>query len=572
MTWLLVDRQGLSKHERRKAVAGIFAALIIFALIFSVGLGYYLFENQNSLLTSQAALGKQEAALQANQESLSLAVHNNTSGSHISLWVEAYNSGSVPATITAVFVTNKSNGNLLSLSSTSSKSPYLVGKPDLTVSLPLTINVGVNTSSMSGCAAGKGCNIWINSTAFSYTKPAIVSVKVLTSRGNVFSATYPPQPSNSTTTITNTITVPGTVTNIITNTRTATITNGTTVTLATTGNLGSGLGTGTNSLLLAMKACAGPGISGNSSAPFTTKCVPISFISTGREVILEANVTNLASIPLNVSVQFQWIETNGASVSRYSGSSCSASNQTPTELVTAGKYTFTCEFVASPGPYGGTVTFIGFAVATAPSLSITSAEATSNPIELGNPSSGLTGPWLQNYLYFDYASSQNNKWSPADVISSKANSKVIFQVKMTNTANDSLYILQYSYLQIARESQEMDIYIIKPVTTYTSSPTAYSCLPSASGPTGTNCIKVTQGDPVTLDFAACVPGAASFLWANTGGGDNGASPCTGGSVNTGGFSPPEGVVVFIVIVYSYEINGVWQTFSQSLPLQGMYIS
>ena len=111
--------------------------------------------------------------------------------------------------------------------------------------------------------------------------------KAITSRGNVFSATYPPQPSNSTTTITNTITVPGTVTNIITNTRTATITNGTTVTLATTGNLGSGLGTGTNSLLLAMKACAGPGISGNSSAPFTTKCVPISFISTGREVILE---------------------------------------------------------------------------------------------------------------------------------------------------------------------------------------------------------------------------------------------------------------------------------------------
>ncbi len=572
-----VDRQELPKYERRKAIAGIFAAILIFGLIFTAGLGYYIFESQTSLSASQAAVGEQAVALQAGQERLSLAIYRVSSGSHSNwLFVEAYNAGGVSVTITAVYITNSSSGRLLSIS-TASKSAYLVGQPDLNVSLPLTLNVGVNTTAMSGCAAGIGCSIGVNTTAFSYTHGTAIFVNVLTSRGNVFSIGYQYPPKSGSSTITSTSTFASYTT--ITSASTSIVTTASTTTLVTSSTLGVGFGIGTNSLVVTMEACPG-------TSSFGTTCVVAPTVYQGGEVILKVNVTNFASVAMLTYLNFQSVGTNGASVSNHAPNSCSggttSTQNIPANTGTPATATFTCTFSANTGPTGGAVTFIGYAVGryTGPvgPVQITSAEATSNPLSLGNPTSGLTGPWVVNYFSFNYASSQHNAWAPADIVSSSANSKVIFQVQVTNTANASLTVLQYSYFQMLRTQQEMDYYLIQPVTTYTASIQAYNCIDNAGVPSGSNCNPVQTncsvlgngcvpiGSTTTLSFAACTPDSASFMWANTGGGN---SACSG---NTAGFNPPEGVVGFIVIVYGFYNAGKWNILSQTLPFQGLYVS
>jgi hypothetical protein len=110
--------------------------------------------------------------------------------------VEAYNTGGVPVTINSVLVTNSTGG--FSSLSTTSKSPALVGQPDLNVSLPLTLEVGQGTATMSDCGAGSGCSIGINTTAFKYTG-GTVFVNVLTATGNDFVAQYTVKSSGTTT-------------------------------------------------------------------------------------------------------------------------------------------------------------------------------------------------------------------------------------------------------------------------------------------------------------------------------------------------------------------------------------
>ena len=572
-----VTNDAILNPERRRAVAGVFVAILVFGLIFTAGVGYYLSVSQNSLLASQAAIKQQAAALQASQEHLNLAVYRVSGGSHDNwVFVEAYNAAGVSVTMTAVYVTNSGTGGLLSLSTTSSKSPYLVGKPDLNVSLPLTLNVGVNTTAMSGCTTGKGCSIGINTTAFSYTHGTAIFVNVLTSRGNVFSIGYQYPPKSGSSTITSTKTFASSTT--ITYASTVTATTASTTTLVTSSTLGVGFGVGTNSLVVTMKACPG-------TSSFGTACVVAPTVYQGGEVILKVNVTNFASVAMLTYVDFQSVGTNGASVSNHAPDSCSGgtapTQNIPANTGTPATVTFTCTFSANTGPTGGTVTFIGYAVGTYTGpvgpVQITSAEATSNPLPLGNPTSSLTGPWVVNYFSFNYASSQHNAWAPADVISSSANSKVIFQVQVTNTANASLTVLQYSYLQMLRTQQEMDYYLIQPVTTYTTSIQAYNCMDSAGVPSGSSCTPVQTncsvlgngcvpvGYTMTLSFAACAPASASFMWGNTGGGP-------GCSSNTAGFNPPEGVVGFIVVVYGFYNAGKWNILSQTLPFQGLYVS
>ena len=166
---------------RRKAIS---SAIMIALVILSVSAGALSFYAATSIMGPHS--NSNQTAL---NERLSLAVFRVAGGSHNDwLWVEAYNTGGVPVTINAVLVTN-STGGFASLSTTSSKSPALVGQPDLNVSLPLTLGVGQNTATMSECGAGSGCSIGINTTAFKYAVGTL-SVNVLTARGNDFVAQY----------------------------------------------------------------------------------------------------------------------------------------------------------------------------------------------------------------------------------------------------------------------------------------------------------------------------------------------------------------------------------------------
>jgi hypothetical protein len=557
-------------------VAGLLAGLLIFGMIFGAGLSFLLYESQLSLASDQAQANNQGAAASANQEALNLAVYQHPSGGKYSSWlyVEAYNAGGASSIVTAVFVTDTS-GKLLSYSKAVPGSQYLVGKPDLNVTLPLALFSGENTTSVGGCWSGLGCNIGINASSFSFTGSTVL-VNLLTKSGNVFSATFPKTSSLSTST-----NIVGTSTTTLTSATTTSTTSTRYTTLTTSSVLGVGFGIGTNSLLVTMKACAG-------TSPFTANCGPPGTVFQGQEVVLKVNVTNYANVAMNVYVSYQSVGTNGASVTSTAPMSCSG--VTSTQLIPANPgvptpVTFTCTFSANTGPTGGTVTFIGYAVGTytiapAPPVTITSAEATSNPLPLGNPANSLVGPWVINYFSFNYASSQHHAWAPAEVVSSSGNSQVIFQVQLTNTANASLTVLQYTYLQVVRTSQEQDYYLVSPVASWTSSISSYACTNTGGGgsPTGTGCTVAQQncsvlgngcvpiGSTITMSFAACATAGNSFMWAVTGGGN---SAC---SSNNASFNPPEGLVVFVVVVFDYYTGGSWHTLAQSLPAMGVYLS
>lgn len=174
---------------RRKAIS---SAIMIALVILSVSAGALSFYAATSIMGPHS--NSNQTAL---NERLGLAVFRVAGGSHNDwLWVEAYNTGGVPVTINAVLVTN-STGGFASLSTTS-KSPALVGQPDLNVSLPLTLGVGQNTATMSECGAGLGCGIGINTTAFKHTVGTLF-VNVLTARGNDFVAQYTVKSSATTT-------------------------------------------------------------------------------------------------------------------------------------------------------------------------------------------------------------------------------------------------------------------------------------------------------------------------------------------------------------------------------------
>lgn len=443
----------VSTHQaldsRRRGLAGVFAAVMIFAMLFTAGVGYYMYENQASTRNSEAQVNEEFANLQANQEQLDLAV----SYVNPNLVLQAVNVGGVAATITAVFVTGESGvtGQMLS-HDPETGSAYLVGPPDLNVSLPISLMVGANTSVT-------GSNIAIYSEAYKYTG-AMVFVNVLTLRGNVFSIQFPltlTATSSVTTTIASTSSLATSSTVTVTSAMNTSVTSWTTS--VTTSGTVTGFVIGTNSLLVALEACPGPG-NLYTGASFTTTCVQgATAVYSGGEVILEASVTNSAGITLSTDVVFESVVTGGTGASVTASSlagsqyDCAGSpGTTPAQNIGAGStVTFTCVFSASQGATAGMVTFVGYAVGsyTGPSglITITSAEATSNELQLGNPASGITGPWTVNYYSFTYASIESTTFSPATIISHSGNAEVVFQVQVTNTANTSLTVLQYTYLQ-----------------------------------------------------------------------------------------------------------------------------
>ncbi len=543
---------------------------MLFALIFTAGIGYFVYENNANFSNSQAQLANLGANEQASQEHLGLAVTTVSHGSgNVSLALQVYNVGGISTTVSSVFVTSQAavTGTLLT---SYAGSPYLVGTPALNTTLPISLAVGASTAAIHD-------NIMISTKAYNYPG-GTVFVNVLTSRGNVFSFEYPQSAGTITSTVTGaTSTLATTITSAVTGTLLSTTTSWTT--LSSSSVQTNGFTVGTNSLVVTMNAC--PGV-GTSSVAFGTSCVVVPAIYQGGEVILQVSVTNYASVAMSTYVVFQSVGTNGASVTSSAGevapylaSSYNCGGTTPTQTIPADTgtpttSTFTCTFYANTGATAGTVTFIGYAVGTymGGSSPITSAEASSNTLQLGNPGSGVTGPWITNSYYFNYASEEHTTFSAATILSASSNKEVMYQVEVTNTANVSLTILQDSFLQYFNfNEQEMDFYIIHPLTTYTTTPAAYSCASnSPSAPSGSTCTVVPVGATVTLTFAACAPDSASFMWANTGGG-NGA--CSG---NDAAFNPTEGEVGFSVISYAFQNSGKWITFSQTLPLESTYIS
>jgi flagellin-like protein len=160
----------MHRFNKRRAVSGIIAAVMLFAMLFSVGTSYFLFVNQNNLLYNQAASNRNSAVQSALSEDALLTAAANPSTSVISFTID--NTGGVLINASAFFVTDNTGTVVAyckhSLSGTVGTCP------------PLPVAVGVGSSSVS------------ISTGVVYSSTKSYTISVVTQSGNVFTATYPP--------------------------------------------------------------------------------------------------------------------------------------------------------------------------------------------------------------------------------------------------------------------------------------------------------------------------------------------------------------------------------------------
>lgn len=154
---------------RRKASAGIVAAVILFAMIFTVGTSYFISINNTNLLYLKSLTTKTQGTQNAGYESLTVTALLQTNN----IKFYANNTGSLPVNITAAYVLD-SSGNVLKC--------FGVGIPVSapcyysTTALSTVVNIGKGSATID--------------TGYAYVS-GTDTVKVLTARGNVFSGSYP---------------------------------------------------------------------------------------------------------------------------------------------------------------------------------------------------------------------------------------------------------------------------------------------------------------------------------------------------------------------------------------------
>jgi len=520
---------------RRRGVAGILAALIMFAMVFTAGTGFFLTINSLKHNSDQALASRLSAMSQESQENMSVRVKVIAGGN---LVVVVNNTGSVPSTIVDLFVTNP-RGSLVS--------SYLSSSPQLNVTLPVSLPVGASTSMISGCTGKVGCNIRISSTAFTGGTSAFL-VSVLTKVGNVFTVQYPTP-------------LPLTYKNIIlfTQNQVVEVDQG-----------GSVINQNNESVVVGCYGCNTNLAAGGNILLAQVIATP-SPVSAGATITVTGTVWNYS--PYTASgVNFTLRGQYSGSASVLPDISTSSSKCGPTGTVAPGTSTvFTCSFTAKTtgGSTGGTVTFSGQASACILTGNTTtcnngvlasSAIATSNPVQVGTIVS--FGPWQLNYYYFTYTDkTHQSASSPAIIVHS--DQYVALFVQLTNIYNSSLTVLDGSYLQFVSPGSDVNAYIVENGTiSYTSNTFQnYGCIDSPPAApldlkSGQNCIKVAPGQTVTLAFAADAPYSTSWEWG------------TGG--NPGGDSNV-GCTVQIIIEYTLARGASYGIYAEDVPFQSVFI-
>jgi len=561
-----------NRPAARRALTGIFAALIIFAMLFTVGAGFFLFVNQNNLLLNQAGATQQGALLQGRQESLRMNV--GISGGS-TLVLSASNTGGVPTSISAIYVED-STGKMIN-------PPGVMGQASTNVSAadwPLALGVGAATNALTGCVALKtGCNIAI--TGYTYVSGNVV-VAVVTGRGNTFSAPYPPPPLTTTTTVATT---------------SQTFSSTTTTTAGVGGNALVVTMVATPTQVFSCAACVTDTVTVYNYASFSVTGVSLD------PAVPVASVTGTASL---------------------AGGSCGAPSPSSTISAYSGvgnapSITFTCVYNSQTGAVGGFASFAGYVQGTLNAVVISSAQAISNNIQIGgNANVPTQGAFSANFFIFRSSSCYQvggGSWNPptcttspstfppvpptnfanlpdAATISGSTNYYVAFYVQVTNNFNSTLAILPYTFLQLdpshppPTPGNETDFWLAGGASTYNSQGyyypnyatnppalAAYAGTPTncaETGPSWTpspNCIDIASGQTVTLTFAACGFGSSNWDWGGYRYG-NGFDSSTG-CVSPWPSFPASGSANILTAVLSFLYQG--QSYTQDLQYQGMAV-
>ena len=514
----------------------------MFAMVFTVGAGYFLSVNNLKHTSDQAMATRLDAQAQEAGENLSLRVKLLAGGG---LWLTVNNTGRVPTTLDDVFVTSPA-GKLLSLS-TLSNSSYLSRTPDLNVSLPLSLAPGASTAKVSGCGSSAGCDVKVTTAALGGGTPSAFLISVLTSLGNVFSVQYPtPSP---------------TLKNIL-------VINQNFVDVVDVGN--SIVNLNNQQVIVNCYGCTTNLNQGGDILVAQVVATP-SPVSDGDTITVEGTVWNYS--PYTAS------QVNITLTATYAGiasvlpdiSTTSELCGTTTTITTMSSASFACTFkaVSKGGATGGTVTFSGIAAAciltgtnsTCNGGSLTnSAEASSNPVQIGEIVT--FGPWQLNYYFFSYTD-KTHQTAGSPAVIAHGDQYVALYVQLTNIYNTSLTVLDGSYLQFVSPGTDVNAFIVENNTiSYSSNSfTNYGCVDSPpSAPvdsvSGQNCITVAPGQSVTLAFAASAPAGSSWEWGS------GGNP--GGASNVG-------CTVQIIIEYDIQLGGTYSIYAENIPFQSVFI-
>ena len=520
----------ITNGSERRGIAGVLATLIVFAMLLTVGVSYFMTINSFKHQQDVAANSNLALASRASLENLSMSARLVSGAVGITL----NNTGSTAVSIVSIFLTDN-QGKLISSSHGSPSSPFLTGVLDLNETLPLTLSPGATTKGTD--------DITVFSSSFAPATRFLVSAQ--TSLGNVFSVEYPPIPMG---TLKNVLVVNQNLVNQVPINQQVVDVSGQTVIVGCYQCL-TILNSGGNILVLQLVATPSP-------------------VADAGTITLTATVWNYSpytASQMNVSV--------GAV---YSGSASvtpdvSSSNQncgTIQSITSMNSIAVVCTFTAHAGGSGGAVTFSGVASAcilTGTTLDcnngsiVSSATSGSNPVEVG-AIQGF-GPWQLNYYYFDYTDQTHQTPTPVGVISS-SDHYVAFYVKLTNVYNKPLTLLDGSWLQFISPGTDIGEYVILSAPSYSGTPsfTAYGCTDSAPNPPtdipGQSCITVNPGQTVNIYFAASKAGSSSWEWGS------GSSPAGSGY----------GLSVQISLTYAMSVAGQYKVYGDDIAFESVYIN
>ena len=579
---MMLSRLLKGSRRRRRAVSGLVAAVLLFAMLFTAGVGYFAVTSKDTALQDQANQSAQYSQQQASLEQLSFSVHPcSTSIASCTYYpntlvLNVTNTGGVASTIVSVFATYQGENAFQVSFPTFPTAPeflsgsYSLSVADLNVSLPVSVPVGSSTSSMMGCAvptgahavhAGGSCNIDLLAPlaaagTFTQSKPLLISV--LTAAGNTFTTQYPSPPLSHFLTIKNVNEVTNTQVNDVNVVTSVTVTQSV-VSSISIGCLGCTeyVAAGGNGLVLQLEAGPSPASNGDTITVTGTVLDYYPTPVTGVTVTLSTSPTGTASAtpigPCTVD----------------GGSQTTSITTVTTGVIPTA--TFTCSFTAVSGNEGGTITFLGSASGVTSGAPVTSSRSSSNPVQVGITFS--IGPWSVGYYYFDFTSqtpSSDQTKTPVSVLCADgshtyclspytSNSYVAIYAKVTNTYTTALTLLPQSYLEFISPSTDVDFYIVSGSPTYVSSPpsyTLYTCTELPPSPPSGSCLTLQPGDSATIAFAAHLPGDSVWEWP--------------GSASSW-FTTPAGTTVQIILDYAFQGSSGYEVHALNLPFQGVYI-
>jgi hypothetical protein len=545
------------QHGLRRGLAGVLVLVMVFAMIFTAGVGYLLFQSESSLTQYQSNLKAGATHAGAQQEDLAFTAAPEKPDNNFLVTVN--NTGALPLSVVSIFLKDHTGTVVFK--------PITLGQPGTTAQGPLNLDVG-------GVAR-------FTITGYNFTWGTWYYLSLVTSRGNIFTNQAP----TSATIFVSTI-----------YTSTAT-----TITIPTGG--------GGNSLVVTMvatpvQAYGGTTLTDNVTvynySPHTMQAASL------LPSVPSFNVTGTVGLtPLGCTGPFtppgQQPDPSG-NITGWNG------------LGLAPHVYFLCAYKTASGQVGGLVSFSGLAAATQNSTAIKSSAVTSNLVQVGSLPNVLTqGAFTSNFFFFGYTSCTNSVYPcttkpgaippgnpvtlpDASVLSGGSNSYVAFYLEITNNFNTSIPILQNTFEQFDASTcngcvgvgiSESDWWIAGTNDTMVNQayypnynpgassthlpalqayPSDCNVVNSKNVPTDDHCIYVNPGQSVIITLAACGPSSSSWDWGGTQYGtkfDSGHSGC----VSTVPNIAPGGMASAGTTVISYWYNGIDVT--QDIAFQGV---